>query len=393
MGGEEWVGGWWYPKCHIPFEESTCNRDCHDCIHSKGNYGVLDCCPLSAHIPSSPFFCLQLHGLVGTLVRLPFTHPTHSAPASSATAAAAGAALTPTPQDSQSSRPRSAGGTGITPTSTGSGWGTAGGRQPSGGGGVGRRLRLGGREWVPSLLDRWVMQGAKGVWNASKESRVRGFASGGVSVQLGSMRGWLLDFTRLEVRADLGLAGQSLRVKGRRSESSSIGGAVIASSGGGSGGGGNSHNNSSGAGGGVPHRSSTPASPAAPTAAARIPGGSVLHAFGSSSGGCGLGESNPSWHSLSASLRQQLIGPLRLCLDARFELNSSQPCPHPGWPALRAPLGCVKGLGRHVGGMRPVFVEGTYGVDCVVPGSQGLGRVVAWWSPQRREAMVELRLL
>ncbi len=42
--------------------------------------------------------------------------------------------------------------------------------------------------------------------------------------------------------------------------------------------------------------------------------------------------------------------------------------------------------------MRPSLLDATYGLDLVIPGSQGAGRVVAWWAPRRGEAMLELRL-
>lgn len=42
--------------------------------------------------------------------------------------------------------------------------------------------------------------------------------------------------------------------------------------------------------------------------------------------------------------------------------------------------------------LRATQLEAVYGLDCVVPNSQGAARLAAWWSPLRREAMLELRL-
>jgi hypothetical protein len=50
-------------------------------------------------------------------------------------------------------------------------------------------------------------------------------------------------------------------------------------------------------------------------------------------------------------------------------------------------------LARHVAGMRPSLLESAFGLDLAVPGASGLVRVVAWVSPTRKEAQVELRLV
>lgn len=42
--------------------------------------------------------------------------------------------------------------------------------------------------------------------------------------------------------------------------------------------------------------------------------------------------------------------------------------------------------------LRATKLESVFGLDCVVPNSQGAARIAAWWSPLRREAMMELRL-
>jgi hypothetical protein len=42
--------------------------------------------------------------------------------------------------------------------------------------------------------------------------------------------------------------------------------------------------------------------------------------------------------------------------------------------------------------MRPSLLDAVYGLDVVLPGSEGIARLAAWYAPQRGEAMVELRL-
>lgn len=40
--------------------------------------------------------------------------------------------------------------------------------------------------------------------------------------------------------------------------------------------------------------------------------------------------------------------------------------------------------------LKPRLLETVYGVDCAVP--TGLGRLVAWYAPQRGEGMLEFRV-
>ena len=42
--------------------------------------------------------------------------------------------------------------------------------------------------------------------------------------------------------------------------------------------------------------------------------------------------------------------------------------------------------------LRATQLESIFGLDCVVPNTKGAARVAGWWSPSRKEAMMELRL-
>ncbi|KAG2446766.1 hypothetical protein HYH02_008327 [Chlamydomonas schloesseri] len=134
-----------------------------------------------------------------------------------------------------------------------------------------------------------------------------------------------------------------------------------------------------------------------------------------------------AWHCLSLSLSQQLLGPLRLAADWRYELASHRPLAMPAlWgspvgagatgaveaeePGARAGAaaaaaaggrlahaakwvpGAARGVAGHVAGMRPQLLESVYALDLALPGSHGAARLVAWWAPRRREGMLELRL-
>ena len=55
----------------------------------------------------------------------------------------------------------------------------------------------------------------------------------------------------------------------------------------------------------------------------------------------------------------------------------------------RASLGALWEAGK---GVRAKSLERVFGLDCIIPGSEGAARAVVWVSPQRREAMAELRL-
>ena len=52
----------------------------------------------------------------------------------------------------------------------------------------------------------------------------------------------------------------------------------------------------------------------------------------------------------------------------------------------------LRGLAAGAPWLQPVLLETVWGLDMVLPGTQGTARACAWFSPVRQEAMVELRL-
>ncbi len=97
-------------------------------------------------------------------------------------------------------------------------------------------------------------------------------------------------------------------------------------------------------------------------------------------------EGRGSWHALSASVTQQLYGPVRARADFRFALDPTNV------PQDQGERSTLKGLAQTALSVRPSLLEAVYGFDMVLPGTEGAGRVALWWSPKRREAMAELRL-
>ncbi len=53
----------------------------------------------------------------------------------------------------------------------------------------------------------------------------------------------------------------------------------------------------------------------------------------------------------------------------------------------------IGGQASRLRGTRPHLLDSAVGLDVVVPGTGGFARVLAWWAPQRGEAMLELRML
>lgn len=178
----------------------------------------------------------------------------------------------------------------------------------------------------------------------TRDACVRLFASGAASLQVGQMRRSFLDFTRLEAVCDLGLTSPQI---GGQQAIGPVGTAAAAAS----------------------------------TSAATMP---TLR-----QPACAL-EHKGAWHALTVSAVQQLFGPVRLRADWRWALDSSVPCPQ-GAALLRP--GAPVGVAKHLAAIRPSLVDSAYGLDVAVPGSNGLARVVAWCTPARKEAMLELRLM
>jgi hypothetical protein len=97
-------------------------------------------------------------------------------------------------------------------------------------------------------------------------------------------------------------------------------------------------------------------------------------------------EGRGSWHALSVSLAQQVVGPLRVRADFRFALDPTNV------PQDQGERSTLKGLAQTALSVRPSLLETVYGGDVVLPGTEGAARLAFWWSPKRREAMAELRL-
>ncbi|KAH7622361.1 hypothetical protein NADE_004948 [Nannochloris sp. 'desiccata'] len=97
-------------------------------------------------------------------------------------------------------------------------------------------------------------------------------------------------------------------------------------------------------------------------------------------------EGRGSWHALSVSLAQQVVGPFRARADFRFALDPTNV------PQDQGERSTLKGLALTALSVRPSLLETVYGGDVVLPGTEGAARLAFWWSPKRREAMAELRL-
>ena len=93
------------------------------------------------------------------------------------------------------------------------------------------------------------------------------------------------------------------------------------------------------------------------------------------------------WHAVTASVTQQVLGQVRACASVRLALE------HPS-PAARDERGrlTTQALAASIKSLRPSLLETTYGVDCVVPRTGGALRACAWWSPLRRQGLLEARL-
>ena len=242
---------------------------------------------------------------------------------------------------------------------------------------------------------------------AARDSSLRVFASGGASMQLGRLRKMFFDFSKLELVVDVGLTApevthasqqpqQQRQWRGKQQQHREpvlrmltpglgLGPPAAATAAAAGGGGGESGTAFPGATIGSSSSAGLPIATATaqPAPAAGTASGHKHPAFAV--------EQKGAWHALTLSATQQIVGPVRLRGDWRFALDSHAACPK-GLRGVVDPRAHLQLL-RHVGGMRPSLVESAYGVDVVVPGSSGAARVVAWWSPGRKEGMLELRLL
>lgn len=97
-------------------------------------------------------------------------------------------------------------------------------------------------------------------------------------------------------------------------------------------------------------------------------------------------EGRGSWHSLSVSLAQQVVGPVRARCDLRFALDPTNV------PEDEGQRSTLRGLAQTALSVRPCLLETVWGLDSVLPGTGGGARVAVWLAPKRREAMAELRL-
>ncbi|KAL4452107.1 hypothetical protein ABPG75_007769 [Micractinium tetrahymenae] len=216
--------------------------------------------------------------------------------------------------------------------------------QPAAGGGASRSLPLGapgarGRHASSSSLVSRASHSSHlaEAWQPYlKGTALRVFASAGVSGQLGRFSRPFLDYTAASARVDVGLT--SPHVVGVMPDASTL--AAAAADGG--------------------HRPDK------------------HRAFAL--------EGRGAWHALSVSLAQQLVGPVRARLDARFALDPTS------MPASEGERSTLKGVLQTALSVRPSLLEAVYGLDCVLPGTEGAARLAIWVSPKRREVMAELRL-
>lgn len=112
---------------------------------------------------------------------------------------------------------------------------------------------------------------------------------------------------------------------------------------------------------------------------------------------------------LTLSFCQQLYGPLRFCVDARCGLKFGQGSGKVGQNVAASQIDTPgRSLVRSVANLRPGDIreglkqltclqpdvqELLYGLDFPIPSAHGAVRFAAWYSPYRREALAELRLL
>lgn len=92
------------------------------------------------------------------------------------------------------------------------------------------------------------------------------------------------------------------------------------------------------------------------------------------------------WHSCTISAAQQVFGPVRVKADFRFALDPMN------IPQNQGERSTLKGIAQTALSVRPSLLESMFGGDLLIPGTEGAARLGAWWSPKRKEGMIELRL-
>jgi hypothetical protein len=119
--------------------------------------------------------------------------------------------------------------------------------------------------------------------------------------------------------------------------------------------------------------------------AARAAGTATAASLGAPAGAAGA----PLGCHVTISAAQQLIGPLRLRADLRLSAAAAAAAARGNWPPSAPP----PVAGRPVSAATVDAVEAVYGLDVALPAVLGAARIVAWYSPQRREGLAELRFL
>jgi hypothetical protein len=166
---------------------------------------------------------------------------------------------------------------------------------------------------------RWSLGGDNEFWTTK-----RFFASAGVNMQVGNFSKHVLDFTSMSLKLDTGMPLNQQQQNGGRGSSSS-----------------------------------------------------------SSSSGGFLEHYQQKRHTLSASVAQQVFGPVRFRADARCEVELNK-------PSLKEPfMDQLKSI-VSINANRPEVV---YGLDVALPYMGGAARFSLWYSPTQKQGLGEIRLL
>lgn len=164
----------------------------------------------------------------------------------------------------------------------------------------------------------------------------RFFASAGVNMQVGNFSKHVLDFTSLSLKLDTGMP-----------------------------------------------LSSNPQHPQQPGHSPSTSGGATTQQNGSSQGGAFLEHYQERKHMLSASVAQQVFGPVRFRADARCQVDLNK-------PSLKDPfMNQLKSI-VSINANRPELV---YGLDVALPYMGGAARFSLWYSPTQKQGLGEIRLL